>query len=108
MWNVLQLAALGEQFDTVIDSGLFHVLEDDDRREFVDQLKAVIPPGGRYLMMCFSERQPGDYGPRRVSQAEIQASFGEAWRIDSIEPAKFEIRIGAGEALAWQARITRI
>jgi 2-polyprenyl-3-methyl-5-hydroxy-6-metoxy-1,4-benzoquinol methylase len=106
--NVLQLAALGEQFNTVIDSGLFHVLEDDDRAAFVDQLKAVIPPGGRYFMMCFSDRQPGDYGPRRVSQAEIQASFGEAWRIDSIEPSKFEIRIGTGEALAWLARITRI
>jgi 2-polyprenyl-3-methyl-5-hydroxy-6-metoxy-1,4-benzoquinol methylase len=34
--NVLELAGLGERFDTVLDSGLFHVLEDEDRQVFVD------------------------------------------------------------------------
>jgi 2-polyprenyl-3-methyl-5-hydroxy-6-metoxy-1,4-benzoquinol methylase len=43
--NVLELAGLGERFDTVLDSGLFHVLEDGDRPAFVDGLRAVIPPG---------------------------------------------------------------
>ena len=36
IWNALQLEALNEQFDTVLDSGLFHVLEDADRPRLVD------------------------------------------------------------------------
>jgi cyclopropane fatty-acyl-phospholipid synthase-like methyltransferase len=106
--NVLELSALGRQFDTVIDSGLFHVLSDDDRRLFVDNLRAVIPPGGRYFMLCFSDLQPGNMGPRRISQDEIRASFQDGWRIDSIEAATFEIRISDNGALAWLASITRV
>jgi cyclopropane fatty-acyl-phospholipid synthase-like methyltransferase len=107
VWNALQLASLDGPFDTVLDSGLFHVLNDDDRRTFVDNLRAAIRPGGRYFMLCFSDRQPGNFGPRRVSQEEIRASFDQGWRVDSIEPAKFDIRIAPDGALAWLALITR-
>jgi 2-polyprenyl-3-methyl-5-hydroxy-6-metoxy-1,4-benzoquinol methylase len=61
--DALQLASLGTQFDTVLDCGLFHVLDDDDRRTFVENLRAVIQPGGRYFMLCFSDRQPGLSAP---------------------------------------------
>jgi 2-polyprenyl-3-methyl-5-hydroxy-6-metoxy-1,4-benzoquinol methylase len=66
--SVLDLTSLGGQFETVLDSGLFHVLEDDDRRVFMDGLRAVIPPGGRYFLLCFSDRQPGVFGPRRITR----------------------------------------
>jgi len=107
VWDALRLAALGELFDTVLDSGLFHVFQDDDRPRFVDGLRAVVRPGGRYLMLCFSDRQPGAWGPRRVTQAEIRASFGDGWRVDSIEPARFDVTIDPDGALAWLATITR-
>jgi cyclopropane fatty-acyl-phospholipid synthase-like methyltransferase len=104
--NALELASLGEQFDTVLDSGLFHVFDDEDRRSFVDNLGAVIRPGGRYYMICFSERQPGDWGPRRVTQDEIRAAFADGWRVDSIEPATFDVTIDPNGARAWLASIT--
>jgi len=107
VWNSLHVASLNEQFDTVLDSGLFHVFEDGERRTYADNLKAVLRPGGRYYMLCFSDRQPGHVGPRRVTRDEIRATFDNGWRVDSIEPAKFEITIGANGALAWLARITR-
>ena len=107
VWDALRLAALGELFDTVLDSGLFHVFQDDDRPRFVDGLRAVIRLGGHYLMLCFSDRQPGAWGPRRVTQAEIRASFGDGWRVDSIEPARFDVTIDPNGALAWLATITR-
>src|SRR6266498_4889275 len=106
VWDALQLAAINEQFDTVLDCGLFHVFDDDDRSRYVDALRAAIRPGGRYFMLCFSDRQPGTLGPRRVTQDEIRASFGDGWRVDSIEPATIEITAGPG-ILAWLARITR-
>jgi hypothetical protein len=91
----------------VLDCGLFHIFADDDRQRFVDALGAIVPPGGRYFMLCFSEHQPGDWGPRRVTQVEIHASFAEGWRVDSIEPATIEITIDPNGAQAWLAALTR-
>jgi len=109
VWDALRLAALGEQFDTVLDCGLFHVFDDDDRRRYVDGLRAAIHPGGRYYLLCFSDRQPGHLGPRRVTKDEISASFDDGWQVDSIEPATFDLTltIDRGGALAWLAAITR-
>ncbi len=107
VWDALQLAAINEQFDTVLDCGLFHVFDDDDRSRYVDALRAAIRPGGRYYMLCFSDRQPGHLGPRRVTQDEIRASFDDGWQVDSIEPATFDLTIDRDGALAWLAAITR-
>jgi len=105
--NVLDLADLGEQFDTVLDSGLFHVLEDDDRSAFVEGLRGIVPPGGRYFLLCFSDRQPGVFGPRRITQDEIRAAFADGWRVDSIDPVKIDSAVQRGAAHAWLAAITR-
>jgi cyclopropane fatty-acyl-phospholipid synthase-like methyltransferase len=106
--NALELESLGEQFDTVLDSGLFHVLDDDDRLRYVDSLRAVVGAGGVYHMLCFSDRQPGSLGPRRVSQDEIRASFANGWRVDSIEAVRIETIDERERPLAWRASITRI
>jgi cyclopropane fatty-acyl-phospholipid synthase-like methyltransferase len=106
--NVLDLADLGEQFDTVLDSGLFHVLEDDDRSAFLEGLRAVVQPGGRYFLLCFSDRQPGELGPRRISQDEIRAAFAGGWRVDSIEPVLIDTAVQRGAVHAWRAAVTRI
>lgn len=104
--DVLRLDEMGERFDTVLDSGVFHVFDDLERRRYVDSLRSVLGPDGRYFMACFSNLQPGDWGPRRVSQAEIRAAFADGWRIDSIDEAEFETNLVAS-VRAWLARITR-
>ena len=105
--DALQLQKLGWTFDAVIDSGLFHTFDDGDRSQFPRSLASVLPRGGRYLMMCFSEREPGDWGPRRVTQAEIRETFTKGWEIESIRPSKFEAIVEGGGAEAWLARIAR-
>jgi cyclopropane fatty-acyl-phospholipid synthase-like methyltransferase len=107
VWDALSLKSLGEEFDTVLDCGLFHVFSDEERPPFVENLAAVVRPGGRYFMLCFSEHEPGDWGPRRITQAEIRASFADGWRVDSIEAARLETNLGAG-VQGWLASITRI
>jgi len=99
------LADLGEQFDTVLDSGLFHVFDDERRERYVTSLAAVVRPGGRVLLACFSDRQPGDWGPRRVRQAELRDAFADGWDIESIEPARFQTNLEPPVAEAWVARI---
>ncbi len=106
-FDALRLAELGQTFDTVLDCGLFHVFDDDDRELFVASLASVLPTAGRYHMLCFSERQPGDWGPRRITQKEIRASFGDGWVVDSIEPATIAITIDPADAQAWQVQATR-
>jgi cyclopropane fatty-acyl-phospholipid synthase-like methyltransferase len=108
IWNALELSKLGEQFDTVLDCGLFHVFSDVDRARYVESLRAAIPAGGRYHMLCFSDRQPGDWGPRRVTRDEIVASFKDGWRVDSVEPSHLEVTISPDGAQAWLAAITRL
>jgi SAM-dependent methyltransferase len=105
--SALELGSLREQFDTVIDSGLFHVFDDADRRRYVENLKAVLTPGGRYLLLCFSDRQPGSVGPRRVTEADIRGSFAQGFYVDTIEPATFELTVDPRGAQAWRAVITR-
>jgi cyclopropane fatty-acyl-phospholipid synthase-like methyltransferase len=81
-----------ERFDNVIDSGLFHVFSDEDRRRYVEGLATILKPGGRLFLMCFSDQEPGTHGPRRVSAKEIRDTFAEDWSIESIEPVRFEVR----------------
>jgi len=98
--------SLPAPFETAIDSGLFHVFSDEERPRFRDSLAGVVRPGGNYFLMCFSEREPGDWGPRRVTQAEIRSVFHAEWRVNSIEPSVFETNLG--EVQAWLASISRL
>ncbi len=106
--DALHLVELGEQFDTVLDCGLFHVFDDEDRERYVRSLTEVVPSGGRYHMLCFSDQQPGDWGPRRVAQEEIRVAFSEGWETDSIEPVVIDITFDAAGALAWRVEATRV
>jgi SAM-dependent methyltransferase len=106
--DALQLAALGEHFDTVPDSGLYHVFDDAARARYVQSLKAVMQPGSSYFMLGFSDRQPGEFGPRRLSEDEIRASFSEGWHIKSIVRTTMDMTTDARGAQAWLAKITRV
>ena len=90
--DALALKDLPEVFDSVIDSGLFHVFNDEDRRRYVEGLATVLKPGGRLFLLCFSDEEPGAQGPRRVSRQEIKDAFAEGWVIESIEPSRFDTR----------------
>jgi len=96
------------QFDVITDSGVFHVFDDEERPVYVNSLRSALRPGGMYYLMCFSDRQPGDWGPRRVSQAELRAAFVDGWSIRSIDPAMFADTIDDNGAQAWLATIERL
>jgi SAM-dependent methyltransferase len=105
--DALRLVELGEQFDTVLDCGLFHVLDDEERESYVVSLTDVVRSGGRFHMLCFSDRQPGDWGPRRVTQEEVRAAFSGEWKVESIESAVIDLTWNSEGALAWQVAAIR-
>jgi SAM-dependent methyltransferase len=96
-------------FDGVIDSGLFHVFTDDERLRYVAVLREILRPGGVCCLMCFSDRQSGDWGPRRVTRDELEAAFADGWVIDRIEPSAFDINptFDLANVYAWRAVIRR-
>jgi SAM-dependent methyltransferase len=108
--DALRLADLGLTFDVIIDSGVFHVFDDEDRVRYVTSLASVLRPGGHCYLACFSDRQPGTCGPRRVSQDELRAAFSRGWAVVSIEAAAFDLNragIGIPFAQAWLAVLER-
>ncbi|OGS50205.1 MAG: SAM-dependent methyltransferase [Euryarchaeota archaeon RBG_16_68_12] len=105
--DALDLRRLQRRFDTVIDCGLFHTLDDGERPVYSRSLASVLGPGGRYFMLCFNEKEPGREGPRRVTQTEIRASFRKGWRVEWIREAFFETSAGTPGARGWLSRIAR-
>jgi SAM-dependent methyltransferase len=106
-WDALEISGLGKRFDTVIDCGLFHVFSDEERPLYVAGLSSILVPGGTFRMLCFNEMEPGDWGPRRVTQNEIREVFARGWRVASIREARFETNLGPEGCGAWLSSITR-
>ena len=69
----------------------------------------MLRPGGIAYLMCFSDRQPGEFGPRRVSQNELREAFAAGWTVESISADSFEINPmqGTTHAQAWLAVLLR-
>jgi SAM-dependent methyltransferase len=107
--DVLRLDRLRRRFATIIDNGVFHVFDDDERARYVYSLAAAAEDGGVLYLMCFSENTPGTFGPRRVTQAELRQAFVDGWVVERIEPAILEVRPdwAPGPARAWLAKIVR-
>lgn len=85
--DALDLPALGARFDTALDVGLFHALPVADHRRYAASLRGALRPGGRLHLLCLSDREPGETGPRRVSTADVERAFREGWVVETVEPA---------------------
>lgn len=76
-------------FDTLLDSAVFHCIGDDDaQRRYLRAITPLIRPGGRAVLLVFSDENPADSwrGPRRIPPAHARALWEEAgWAIDSLE-----------------------
>ncbi|MGW2706737.1 class I SAM-dependent methyltransferase [Streptomyces sp. NPDC001340] len=103
------LAGRGEQFDTVLDCGLFHVFAGEDRTAYTGGLRSVLRPGGRCFMLCISDRERGVWGPvHKVTRGDVEAAFADGWQIDSVEPSAIELSVAPGHVDAWFVAVTRI
>jgi 2-polyprenyl-3-methyl-5-hydroxy-6-metoxy-1,4-benzoquinol methylase len=101
--DTLHLDRLGRVFDTVLDCGLFHSFDGDERREYVASLASVTGHGGRLHVLCFSDVGGDARGPHPVSREELSAALSAStgWRITSISPDRVQSRFDAQGAPAW-------
>jgi SAM-dependent methyltransferase len=108
--DALHLERLGRTFATVIDSGLFHSFDRDERDRYAASLASVTVHDGTAYVLCFSNVGP-DMGPHPVSPDELRAAFsaGTGWNVVDIETDRvlttYHDEYGAP---AWLATIKRL
>jgi SAM-dependent methyltransferase len=107
--DAFQLERLGRRFGTVLDCGLFHTFDGDERTRYVASLASVTKHDGTLYVLCFGDDGP-DTRPHPISQEELRAVFNPSngWDVAAIEPDRIQTRYHDHGAPAWFATIKRI
>jgi ubiquinone/menaquinone biosynthesis C-methylase UbiE len=105
--DALHLEESGLKARTVLDCALFHTFSDEERREYIRGLEAVLSPGGRLHILSFSELETRQPGPRRLSLSEITESFGTGWRVADSVRCRYWDRVRPDGAHAWRVTFVR-
>lgn len=107
--DATELRGYADAFDTVIDSGMYHCLDDDGKRRYLTALHRATRPGARLLLGCFSDANAGDEDwPRPVvSEQTLRDTLGDTgWEIASLEQTT--VRRGeVPEMVFWLVRAER-
>lgn len=106
--DALDLARLRRRFETVVDCGLFHTFDREQRRAYAHSLCEVLSPGGTLHVLCFSDEEPPGPGPHRISESDLRDAFRSLFALTRIRPGRFESRLHPGGARAWVATLVRI
>lgn len=106
--DALFLESLDGLFKTVIDCGCFHSFSDTEREFYLDGLRQVVAVGGTVHLLVLSELEPGNYGPRRVTERELRDLFDDGFVFESCQPAVFEVRGERVGARAWLASFMHV
>ncbi len=67
--NAFQLQRLGRTFESVLDCGLFHTFDDDERTRYVASLASATHRAAMLYVLCFSDEGP-ETGPHPISQQQ--------------------------------------
>jgi SAM-dependent methyltransferase len=107
--DAFELERLKRKFDTVLDAGLFHTFDRDERPRYVASLASVTEHNATLFVLCFSDDGP-ETGPHPVSREELKVAFNPSngWDITAIEPARVQTNFDDHGAPAWLATIKRI
>jgi ubiquinone/menaquinone biosynthesis C-methylase UbiE len=107
--DAFQLKALGRTFETVLDCGLFHTFDDEERPKYAACLASVTQQDGSLYVLCFSDEGP-ETGPHPISQEQLRAAFkpSHGWRVAAVKRERIETRFHDHGAPAWLATIKRI
>jgi SAM-dependent methyltransferase len=108
--DAFHLELLERQFETVLDSGMFHTCDADEKLRYAASLASATEHGGTLYVLCFSDNGP-DTGPHPVSEHDLRTAFASSlgWNVVAIKPDRVQTRFheGAG-APAWLATIKRL
>ncbi|SOJ54784.1 Cyclopropane-fatty-acyl-phospholipid synthase [Mycobacterium simulans] len=107
-----KLEGYADAFDTVIDSGMFHCLDDDGKRSYATAVHRATRPGATLLLSCFCDANPPneEFPLPVVPEETVRDVLGDAgWDIESLEPAtvRRELEGTEVELAFWYVRAQR-
>ncbi len=76
--------------DVIMDRGVFHVLPPEKRSVYADTVHQILRPQGWLFLKCFSDKEPGTFGPYRIAAKELRGYFDDKFEIVSIVNSVFE------------------
>jgi hypothetical protein len=107
--NTIFLASRG--FDTVVDSALYHCLDEDSRQAYAAGLHRATRPGARWHLYCFSDGNVNGmiapmgaapevveallHGPRTIGQNLRDTLTANGWRINFFGPTTYMANVSA-------------
>ena len=108
--DALHLDRLDRTFETVLDCGLFHSFDSDERQAYVASLASVTKPGGVLYVLCFSDVGSEPIGPHPVSRQELTTPFtsGADWSVATVRQEQIRTRFAPPCVSAWLAKIERV
>lgn len=96
-----RLDGFENRFDTVVDSALYHCLNESARIDYLAALTRATRPGARLHLLCFSEELPASVPtPFRFSEADLRETIGKSWTITRLRAAMYASATTAADLLA--------
>ena len=108
--DAFALDRLDRRFQTVLDCGMFHTSDADERPRYVASLASVTERDAMLYVLCFSDDGP-DAGPHPVRRDDLTAAFNPAtgWNVVTIAADRVHTRFHDDNgAPAWLATIKRL
>ncbi|WP_033295714.1 class I SAM-dependent methyltransferase [Amycolatopsis jejuensis] len=78
------------RFDTVLDSALYHCLDEDARHAYVASLVRATKPDAQLHLFCFADTVPDGFpAPSRVSEQNLRETVGPSWTFRTLEQVSY-------------------
>jgi len=111
--DALNLTARSE-YDTIVDSALFHIFDDIGRARYTESLYGACREGALVHLLGLSDAGP-KIGPQ-INDTVIRTAFASRptsrWEIEDLRPSSYRCVLGPERELtdqpAWLARIRRL
>ena len=90
--DATDLSGYDGRFDTVVDSALYHCLDDDGRQAYIAALYRATRPGARLHLSCFSDGNVNgvDRADGAVPESNLRDTLtANGWRIDFLGPTTY-------------------
>jgi len=87
--DAMTLGDWDKRFASVIDSGLFHIYDGEERQRYVQGLARVTIPGGRLFLFSFADDVSAPGGG--VSRQALYDAFADGWDVESLQFAQGEL-----------------
>jgi len=88
--NVIASKLEANLVDAIMDRGVFHVLPKDKRPIYVQTVHRILRPSGWLFLKCFSDKEPGTWGPFRIAESELRGYFDGPFEIQSVVETVFQ------------------